>query len=529
MGHFDLVYVDALPLQSILGPFAWDLCFSTARNGGLIVGTLGTAAITSSGFATRAALAATVALGIGAVAVVVYGPSMITIGSLALLLSPVALYVALRWPFEVIFGIYAVLVPFDNLLSTGSFGTLTKLLGILAGGFLLLWVAQRRLISLAATPMRILCVLVVWMLATALWAIDQKLAVQMMQTLAGLMLLYGVLSLFPVNPKQYRLLLLLVVVGGLLAAAYGAHMFYSDPSIAQQTLANRRLVIHIGQYDIDPNHFANALILPAAILAMWALRARRLLGGIASAAGLGLIMLAILLSGSREALMAVLLIAAYYFVRTRYRVRLAVGLGLLAGFAATVQTSIFLRFAQAADTGGAGRTSIWAVALEAVKQHPLQGFGIGNFTQAYNIFYLAAHQPYPYGWDGPAHNLVMHYLVETGIVGLSLIFLFFYAQFRSLRVIDKSSDYYDYRVVFEAALVAIVFVSMFIDLFQYKYPWLIFAMLALTRTVALRYQQSAVTRPTSSDMIADRSGRLLKADLPSSPILRRALLSSSES
>ena len=469
------------------------------------------------------------AIGIGAIVVLLYGSSMVTIGSVALLLAPAALYVALRWPLEVLFGLYALLVPFDNLLSTGSFGTLTKLLGMLAGGFLLLWVVRRQTISFSATPTRILCGLVLWMLATALWAIDQRLALQMMSTLAGLMLLYGVLSMFPATPRQFRMLLLLVAAGGICAAAYGAHMFYHDPSLSQLTLANRRLVIHVGQYDIDPNHFADALIFPAAILAMWSLRVRSLLPRVASIAGLGTIMLAILLSGSREALMAMLLIAVYYFFRTRYRVALAIGVGMLAAFAATVQTSVFLRFASAAATGGSGRTSIWAVALEAAKHRPLQGYGIGNFTQAYNIFYLVAHQPYPYGWDGPAHNLVMHYLIETGIIGLGLIFWFFYAQFRSLSVIARDGDYYDYRVVLEASLLAIVFVSMFIDLFQYKYPWLIFAMLALLRSVAVRYQQSATMRPTSSDIMAARSGRSLNRDLPSSPILRKAVLSSSES
>lgn len=516
-------------LQSILGPLSWDLCFSTLRYGRLIVGALGTAAFNSSGLGTRAALGAVVAIGIGAIVVLLYGSSMVTIGSVALLLAPAALYVALRWPLEVLFGLYALLVPFDNLLSTGSFGTLTKLLGMLAGGFLLLWVVRRQTISFSATPTRILCGLVLWMLATALWAIDQRLALQMMSTLAGLMLLYGVLSMFPATPRQFRMLLLLVAAGGICAAAYGAHMFYHDPSLSQLTLANRRLVIHVGQYDIDPNHFADALIFPAAILAMWSLRVRSLLPRVASIAGLGTIMLAILLSGSREALMAMLLIAVYYFFRTRYRVALAIGVGMLAAFAATVQTSVFLRFASAAATGGSGRTSIWAVALEAAKHRPLQGYGIGNFTQAYNIFYLVAHQPYPYGWDGPAHNLVMHYLIETGIIGLGLIFWFFYAQFRSLSVIARDGDYYDYRVVLEASLLAIVFVSMFIDLFQYKYPWLIFAMLALLRSVAVRYQQSATMRPTSSDIMAARSGRSLNRDLPSSPILRKAVLSSSES
>ena len=61
--------------------------------------------------------------------------------------------------------------------------------------------------------------------------------------------------------------MLLVVTGGVCAAAYGANMFYHDPTFAQESLATRRLIIHVGQYEIDPNHFSDALIFPAAILA----------------------------------------------------------------------------------------------------------------------------------------------------------------------------------------------------------------------------------------------------------------------
>jgi O-antigen ligase len=459
-----------------------------------------------------------------------YGSSLVTLASLALVLGPVGLYVALRWPLEALFGLYAVLVPFDNLLSTGSFGTLTKLLGIVAGGFLLLWVARRGLISFSDAPVRVLCLLAIWMLATTLWAIDQKVSMQMMSTLAGLMVLYSVVSMFPVTPKQFRILLLLVAVGGLCAAAYGANMFYHDPSFSpQQHLDARRLVIHVGQYEIDPNHFADALIFPAAILMMWALRVRSLIGRLASTAGLGLILSAVLLSGSREALSALALIAAYYFIRSPYRAKLAAAIGVLAVFAGTLQTSMFLRFGEALNNGGAGRTSIWAVAIEAAKQRPLQGYGIGNFPQVYDMFYLMTHQPYSFGFDAPAHNLIMHYLVETGVIGLALIAWFFYAQFRSLRDIEPGSEYYDYRVVLEASLLGIILASMFIDLFQYKYGWLVFAMLALLRNVAAGYQQRAPTRPTSSAMISERSASLRSRDLPASPILRKAFLSSSES
>src|ERR1700729_448046 len=473
----------------------------------------------------RAALAAIVPVGIGAALFLVNGMNVVTAAAIAVLIAPLVLYVALRWPLESLYGLFVVLVPFDNLLNTGSFGTLTKLLGIVAGAFLLLWVARRNLISFSAPPVRVLGALAAWMLLTTLWAIDQKAALAMMTTFGGLMLLYAVLSMIPISAGQFKLLLVLIVAGGLCAAAYGANMFFHDPTFSQESLATRRLIIHVGQYDIDPNHFSDALIFPAAILGMWCLRTRSFLARLASIPGLALLTIAILVSGSREGVTALLLIAAYYFWRSRYRLKLAVAMAGVGLLAATVQTSVFLRFASAWDTGGSGRTSIWAVALEAAKHRLLQGYGIGNFTQAFNLYYLTTHQPYPYGWDGPAHNLLLHYLVETGLIGLALIAAFFWAQFRSLREIDRDSEFYDYRIVMEGALIATISVSMAIDLFQYKYAWLTFPMVALLRNAAVGCQERAAIRPTSAAMMSERSASDRRRDFPVSPNLRSALRS----
>jgi O-antigen ligase len=142
------------------------------------------------------------------------------------------------------------------------------------------------------------------------------------------------------------------------------------------------------------------------------------------------------------------------------------------------------------------------------------------------MFYLGVHQPYPFGWDSPAHNLVMHYLIELGAVGLVLIAGFFVAQFVSLRVIDASSDLYDYRIALEAALLAIAAVSLTIDLFTYKYAWLVFAAVALLRNAAVGVQGRAPILSTSSSMMCERSARAVTAALPDSPIARSAVLSS---
>ena len=439
----------------------------------------------SSEFAPRAALAALVLFALSTAVMLVTGPSLMSIGLVALTLLPVIVYLALRWPLASTFGIYALLVPFDNLLNTGSFGTITKLLGMAAGAFMLLYVVRRRLVSFEDPALRVLGVLGLWMLASTFWALDQSLALAGMATFAGLMLLYAVLTMVPISRAQLNMLFVLIVAGGVCAAAYGAHTFMHDPTIAQQSLQARRLVLHVGQYEIDPNHFADALIFPAAIAAMWGLRTRSLLARLACVGVLGLLVTAILYSGSREGLSALGLIAAYYFWRSQYRLKVAISIGAVVAAVSTVQTSVFLRFSSALDTGGSGRTSIWAVALEAAKHRLLQGYGLGNFTQAFNLYYLKIHQPYPFGWDSPAHNLVLHYLVELGVVGLALIGAFIVFQFLGLRPIGRDNQLYDYRIVMEASLLAIAVVSLAIDLFQYKYAWLVFAMVALVRNAAV--------------------------------------------
>src|SRR5579871_281253 len=206
--------------------------------------------LTTSQIEPRAALVAIALMGAAAVLLLA---GHVGAGTLifAAILGTAGLYAAVRWPLDALFGLFVLLVPFDNLLNTGSFGTLTKLLGVVAGAFLLFWVVRRRHLSLASQPLQVLCALLVWMVASCLWAVDQKAALQMVPTYAGLMLLYAVLTMVPISRSQFRMLLLLIVIGGVCAAAYGAHLCYHDPSFAQQALTMRRLVIQVGAYHID--------------------------------------------------------------------------------------------------------------------------------------------------------------------------------------------------------------------------------------------------------------------------------------
>ena len=83
---------------------------------------------------------------------------------------------------------------------------------------------------------------------------------------------------------------------------------------------------------------------------------------------------------------------------------------------------------------------------------------------------------------------------------MALIVWFFIANFTMLRDIDRDHPLHDYRVMVEAALVGIIVVSLFIDLFSYKYAWLVFAsaaQVAYLGTTVRRRWRTPVTAQTA--------------------------------
>lgn len=457
----------------------------------------------------RGALAACVALFcFFAVVLIASGAPQMALMLSALPLVPYLVYLAFVRPVQFPYGLYVLLVPFDNLLLAGKAGTLTKMLGIVAGLFILLWILKQRP-SLAPRTRSVLLLfaLTAWMFASTFWSLDASIAMAILPTYAGLFVLYLAIVFAPVSAADFRILLGCAATGGLAAAAYGAQAFYQHPPTNDPD--QMRLVVQTASSSIDPNHFANSLLLPAAILLMWTLRPHGILVKISGMLGMALLTAAIVLSASREGLIGLALIAGYYVWRSRYRLQLVLAAAPLVAVALSVKTILWLRFADVFASGGSGRSSIWAVAVEAAKYRIVQGYGIGNFVQAYNTFYLGVPESYkwPYGYDSPAHSIVLHYLVELGVVGLILIAWFFWEQFRSMRDIKPDNALYDYRIALEASTIALAFVALTIDLFTYKYAWLIFAMVALLRTAAGANQPNSEMRATSSVMMRPRSAR----------------------
>jgi O-Antigen ligase len=415
-----------------------------------------------------------------------------------LLLAPLIVYLSLVRPLLFPYGLYILLMPFDMFLGTGHAGTLTKFLGVATGLLLFFFCLRTRRIAAPTLSLRILVLLLVWMAITLLWSLDPSSAQEPLQTFFGLALLYAALALAPASRLDFDVILAAIVVSYLVAACYAiATMHGAFPA---RPSADDRLLMTLGTHSIDPNEYADSLIFPVAIALMLAFRSRFLSLKLIYYGIVGAMVTAIAVSASREAAIALLVLIAYFLWRSRHRVQLlAVTLGMAFAVAPFFQ-SLLDRFQTALSTGGAGRTSIWSVGLVAGKHYGLIGAGIGNFSIAYDRFYIMVPQTYLYGWSAPPHNVPLRYFVELGVVGFALIVSFVAAHFIMLRSIPRDHPLHDYRIVMEGGLIGICTAALFIDSFHSKWTWLVFATTAQLVYLASSYKKRSCSKIASPEL-----------------------------
>lgn len=413
-----------------------------------------------------------------------------------LLLSPALIYLALVRPFMFPYGLYVLLIPYDTLLGLPPEGTITKFVGIVSIAVLLFYCLRVRKIAPLTNALRVMIAFVVWMSVSLLWSVNLEHSLPWIPTYFGLVLLYAALTLTPLDIKDFKFLLGLVVFSFLVASFVGMANFHGITHAGTQNLATAdqdRLILKMGDNEVDPNDYADAFVFPIAIATMLTLRSRRFFSKLAGLAAVGSMTAAMLMAGSREALLTIVAVFAYYFWRSRYRAQLA-GLGLVVAIAVMPLTPTLIdRFQLAISTGGAGRTSIWGVGLAAAKHYALLGSGIGTFPDVYNQFYLSVPQIHPYGWNGPPHNVILHFLVELGVIGLAAVVFFFVTNFTMLRAIAKDHPLFDYRIVMEAGLLSVCSASLFIDTLNLKWVWVVFSMIAQLVFLAATFRRTAQT------------------------------------
>jgi O-antigen ligase len=433
----------------------------------------------------------------------------VVIGGLAVVQPPAALGLVLGIGFLVVTfrSLAAGLVLFTALVSLDQIPALEASLTFakLAGGVLALaWGAQlmrkhdlrllvrdRPVVTLAAVG------LALWAGSSSLWAINEDVAVSSAFRLAQGLLLVFIIYTALREPRHVRWVLGAYVGGAVVTAVF-----------ALGSAATGGLTRLSGE-NANPNELA-ALFLPGVVLSVFAaLGERRPLLRWAASGAATILLVALLLTGSRGGLLglSVALLAGIILAgagRVRFglvAVTLVMGSAVLVYYAALAPAEQADRVAAIGDDGGSGRTDLWRVATEVASDRPLTGVGAGNFREA-EARYAAreidiARIDLVLDESKVVHNTYLSILSELGVVGLGLFLFLVLAALastvRALTLIVRTSEQLELLV--RGFLVGLLglFASYVFASAEYRKPlWLLLGVALALPAILARHRSQAV-------------------------------------
>src|SRR5262249_34202010 len=233
------------------------------------------------------------------------------------LLGAIAVFpFVLRWPAEMAFGMFALVVPFDAIAVAGQASsgvTLSRVIGAAAAFVLLLaGLAGGRL----HTPPRAALwwsLFFVWCGATCAWSLDPNTSLTRIPTAVALLLIYVVSVSFQFTPTERHRVILLTILGGCCAAAYVMAEFYRGVSIA----GTQRASLVIGSQEADPNGMAAGLLLPTSLAVGLFFSSQKRIAKILAMLAIAGIGFSIFLTMSRGAALALVMMAAIFLLRLK--------------------------------------------------------------------------------------------------------------------------------------------------------------------------------------------------------------------
>lgn len=181
----------------------------------------------------------------------------------------------------------------------------------------------------------------------------------------------------------------------------------------------------------DPN-WLSWLLLPSLFTAIKFTKSSALLYKFLSSFCIMLIVYCIFLSGSRGAIMAIIVsfLCKWIYEKKYFYVFLSSTILIICSvfFIEYVIDLLGYRFdiSFMIETGGAGRVDIWKVALEMIKDNFFCGVGVGNFSNNYQLYADEIGIGLSRGTERAVHNFVLQGFSELGFIGMVICFYVVY-------------------------------------------------------------------------------------------------------
>lgn len=393
-----------------------------------------------------------------------------------------ALIFLIAWPVETTLGAYALLLPFDSISRLGSSPdgrTLTWYAGALATLTLLaMGLLHDRFIRPPRAAKYWLSFLILGVLSV-FWALDENALTRELPTVLGVFGLYFAACCFQIGSRELLRVAQLAVLGGVAASLYSILDFFHGVATTEA-----RSSLIAGSQQADPNIFAASLLVPLTLAIGLASAKRSRIETIGYAAAAGAITLAVLLTMSRGALLALIAIAVLYARRYHLNKRLLLALAAAPLSLLVVPALFFSRLQNALASGGAGRADIWTASLTGIRQFGLTGAGLCNFPVAYKHF--AGFAPVFRGYARGAHNIYLETTVELGVLGITLLLGAVFSHLRDVRRRQPPAIASPEPLVVacEAMAIGMLIASFFLGMLWEKSFWIVWIFCALIARAA---------------------------------------------
>ena len=413
--------------------------------------------------------------------------------------------IILRWPVESSLGLYAFLVPFDDVAMIGSGHTGPTLTKFVGGGAALIAVVvglvERRLTRPPRAAMW-LTLFIVWAGITSLWSLDTQDAYSRVATAGALLVVYLAAVCLRVTEKEFRAVVWLAILGACAAAGYGVHAFhrgtiYVGPAgygghVGRGSEIRGSLIL--GAQEADPDVFGDLLLTPLSLAVGLLLADRSWLRRGLWISAVALIAFAVFATMSRGAVVALIAMLLVYLYRYRMSWRAWVPIGVMGAMLSMVPETFFSRVGKSYSTGGAGRLDIWTVGLHGLQRYGLAGAGLESFPYVYGQY--IGYAPNYLGRElRGSHNIYLGMAVELGILGLILMIAAFASHFGAARRSSRTAGSESPPpplTPYEAACWGLLVAAFFQDIIWRKAFWLAWILLAIA--VRLREDGQAAYR-----------------------------------
>lgn len=336
----------------------------------------------------------------------------------------VLLVLGFRAPLRVLLPAFALFVPFGSAFALPGLPPRYSSLSSLLMLALILGIGAK-LVSGRWQPAPVETVIAVWSLflgvtcATIFWSRDSSATLTTFIPFAGVVVLYVLVRLSPVDATTVRRTERAILVGGVAAATYGIYQLATSSLPTGDQGAAR-----FGRDLLDPNHTATALTLPLAIALGRIISSRRTSERMACFGVVLLLLVAIVLTGSRGGLLSTMAVFVVVLALSRHRVAaLVTGSTVVLLLVAILALNPALIPPRLASDDSSGRTDIWTVGIAACGTYCGAGSGWGTFGDVYADTLPTVPQAgiTASGVRFEPHNIWLLAAVETGLVGAVLM------------------------------------------------------------------------------------------------------------